>query len=108
MAPLDLATGKPTWFHWYGTPGDPILPVIKTELGRIGGAICYDFEFPDLMRQAGKKRIDINRDLGSKQSPGERGRCFPCRGEWLQLVSMLHGRRFSGCRSISPDIRLQV
>ncbi|XP_024545418.1 uncharacterized protein LOC112351564 [Selaginella moellendorffii] len=45
--------------EWYGTPGDPILPVIETELGRIGGAICYDFEFPDLMRQAGKKRIDI-------------------------------------------------
>ncbi|XP_024539505.1 uncharacterized protein LOC112349392 [Selaginella moellendorffii] len=43
----------------YVTPGDPILPAIDTELGRIGGAICFDFEFPDLMRQAGEKRIDI-------------------------------------------------
>lgn len=33
-------------------PGE--VKVVDTELGRIGGAICFDFEFPELIRQAGK------------------------------------------------------
>lgn len=35
------------------------LPSVDTAYGRVGAAICFDADFPDLIRQAGKKGIDI-------------------------------------------------
>lgn len=43
-------------------PGDGRIPVAATPYGRIGSAICYDFDFPALIRQAGRKRVDIMLD----------------------------------------------
>jgi apolipoprotein N-acyltransferase len=39
--------------------GDGDIPFTDTPFGRIGAAICYDMDFPDLMRQAGQKKIDL-------------------------------------------------
>ena len=39
--------------------GDGILPFHKSEFGNLSAAICYDMDFPKLMKQAGKKKIDI-------------------------------------------------
>jgi apolipoprotein N-acyltransferase len=40
-------------------PGNGIMPVVDSELGRIGWAICYDYDFPSLIRQAGRAGVDI-------------------------------------------------
>src|SRR5262249_54824530 len=37
-----------------GTPGDGRLPVIETEFGRMSAAICFDGDFPELIRQGGQ------------------------------------------------------
>ena len=43
-------------------PGDGRIPVVDTPHGRIGAAICYDLDFPALIRQAGRKGVDIMLD----------------------------------------------
>ncbi len=48
-----------TWLPWevHTSPhdlaeyDDPIYPVVETEIGRIGAAICYDWLFPEAIRQ---------------------------------------------------------
>lgn len=46
-------------------PGEPIVPgpgqvrVLDTPYGRIAAVICFDADFPSLVRQAGKARADI-------------------------------------------------
>lgn len=40
--------------------GPSELPVYKSKMyGNIGGAICFDMDFPDFIRQAGQKGVDI-------------------------------------------------
>ncbi len=39
--------------------GDSKLAFVDTYFGRIGTAICYDMDFPNLIRQAGKNDVDI-------------------------------------------------
>ncbi|MDI5979333.1 apolipoprotein N-acyltransferase [Amycolatopsis magusensis] len=41
------------------TPGPGELPTVDTPYGRIAGAICYDADFPHLMRQAADKGADL-------------------------------------------------
>ncbi|HUJ35837.1 MAG TPA: nitrilase-related carbon-nitrogen hydrolase [Solirubrobacteraceae bacterium] len=43
---LHLWGEEPRWF----APGDQAAPVIGTRYGRIGLAVCYDIEFPELTR----------------------------------------------------------
>lgn len=43
---LHLWGDEPRWF----TPGDQPAPVVETRHGRIGLAVCYDIEFPELTR----------------------------------------------------------
>ena len=43
---LHLWGEEPRWFE----PGDRPAPVIETRHGRIGLAVCYDLEFPELTR----------------------------------------------------------
>lgn len=45
--------------------GDEIIPYANTPYGRIGNAICFDFDFPAFLRQAGEKGIDIMLDPSS-------------------------------------------
>jgi apolipoprotein N-acyltransferase len=40
-------------------PGDGEIPVVQTPFGRIGLSICYDADFPALMRKASAKGADI-------------------------------------------------
>lgn len=43
---IHLWDEEPRWF----TPGSAPAPVVDTHLGRIGLAVCYDIEFPELTR----------------------------------------------------------
>lgn len=40
-------------------PGDGQMRAIDTPYGRVAYAICYDTDFPDLMRQVGKLKADL-------------------------------------------------
>jgi apolipoprotein N-acyltransferase len=40
-------------------PGDGHLPVVATADGRMAGAICFDADFPELIRQAGQGLADL-------------------------------------------------
>ncbi len=40
-------------------PGEGNVPVVDTPYGRLANVICFDADFPDLMRQAGGKGVDI-------------------------------------------------
>jgi apolipoprotein N-acyltransferase len=40
-------------------PGDQLVPVITTEYGKISTSICYDADFPQLMRQLNKNKSDL-------------------------------------------------
>lgn len=44
---------------WYPTDSDGILPAVETEWGKLSSVICFDLDFPLLLRQAAKKDIDI-------------------------------------------------
>ncbi|MBN2005832.1 MAG: carbon-nitrogen hydrolase family protein [Anaerolineae bacterium] len=44
---------------WYPTDSDGVLHWVDTPYGRIGGAICFDMDFPALIHQAGKAGVDI-------------------------------------------------
>lgn len=44
---------------WYPTKSDGIIRTLDTEYGRLGEAICFDADFPKLLRQAAKKDVDI-------------------------------------------------
>lgn len=39
--------------------GDNKLKSVNTQYGNFGGVICWDTDFPDIMRQTGKLKIDI-------------------------------------------------
>ncbi|KAF8984158.1 hypothetical protein BGZ52_013089, partial [Haplosporangium bisporale] len=39
--------------------GPQVLPVADSTYGRLGGAICFDLDFPNFMAQAGHKDVDI-------------------------------------------------
>jgi apolipoprotein N-acyltransferase len=41
------------------TPGAPSVPVVDTPYGRLASVICFDADFPDLMRQGGSKEVDL-------------------------------------------------
>jgi apolipoprotein N-acyltransferase len=40
-------------------PGNGIVPVASTPYGRLANVICFDADFPDLMRQGGSAGVDI-------------------------------------------------
>ena len=40
-------------------PGDGNIPIIETEYGLIAPSICYDLDFPELIKQVGQKKIDL-------------------------------------------------
>lgn len=44
---------------WYATTSDGILHSIDTPYGRIGAVVCFDLDFPDLIRQAARQNVDI-------------------------------------------------
>ena len=40
-------------------PGPGVVPVANTALGRLATVICYDMDFPALLRQAGQAQADL-------------------------------------------------
>lgn len=50
---------KPVPFVEGSVPGDGEVPVVASGSGRIATSICYDADFPPLMRKAGKKEADL-------------------------------------------------
>lgn len=54
-----------TYFKAQPVPGEPsvagdgVVPVLGTPFGRVAMTICYDMDFPALIRQAGHKDVDI-------------------------------------------------
>lgn len=44
---------------WYPTDSDGVIHSVDTPYGRIGGAICFDMDFPGFIHQAGKQGVDI-------------------------------------------------
>jgi len=40
-------------------PGPPILPTYSSPYGILGGAICFDLDYPNFMIQSGRKYVDI-------------------------------------------------
>jgi apolipoprotein N-acyltransferase len=62
--------GEVRWEFWKGIPvpggesaisalDDGLIDVTETPYGRIGGAICFDMDFPNLLKQAGNQGADI-------------------------------------------------
>lgn len=62
-------TGAMVWDYHKANPtpgenmmiaaGPRVLPIVDTPYGRLATLICYDTDFPDLARQAGKAGVDI-------------------------------------------------
>ncbi len=50
---------KPVPFVEGSVPGDGEVPVVSTAFGHIATSICYDGDFPALMRKAGKKAAQL-------------------------------------------------
>lgn len=56
-----------TWIPWelHTSPHDlvdyrePMYPVVETEIGRLGAAICYDWLFPEAIRQLGLAGAEV-------------------------------------------------
>ncbi len=44
---------------WYATTSDGIVHTVATPFGRIGAVICFDLDFPGLVRQAAQQGADI-------------------------------------------------
>ncbi|WP_210505978.1 nitrilase-related carbon-nitrogen hydrolase [Naasia sp. SYSU D00057] len=41
------------------TPGDELPPVVDTEAGRVGVLVCYDLEFPEMVRHLAVEGADL-------------------------------------------------
>ncbi len=61
-------TGNVVWTYekTHPAPGDPAIvpsdgrvPLVDSPYGRLGNAICFDLDFPGMVRQAGRGRADI-------------------------------------------------
>jgi apolipoprotein N-acyltransferase len=60
-------SGNVMWEYWKSIPvpgepslpGDGLIPTQDTPYGRIAAAICFDMDFPGLIRQAGKAGADL-------------------------------------------------
>lgn len=56
-------------------PGKPIVPYVDTkEFGRIGLAICFDYNFPQFIWQAGRNNVDLM--LQASQTWGKKSAFF--------------------------------
>jgi len=59
MFDVDLATGE-TWRESAAyQPGEAVVTVDDTPLGRLGLAICYDIRFPALFEALGQRKCDV-------------------------------------------------
>lgn len=59
VASYTKATAVPGFESRYAVRGDGQLPLVETPHGRLTVAICYDLDFPWLLRQAGRQRAEL-------------------------------------------------
>ena len=59
LADYTKTTAVPGFEARHGTRGSGTLQVVETAHGRVALAICYDNDFPWLIRQAGAARVDL-------------------------------------------------
>lgn len=59
LADYTKTTAVPGFEARYGRRGNGVLPVVATPHGRMALAICYDSDFPWLIRQVGAARADL-------------------------------------------------
>jgi apolipoprotein N-acyltransferase len=43
----------------FTAPGNGVVPIADTPFGRVASVICFDMDFPRLVRQAGQARADL-------------------------------------------------
>ena len=83
-------------------PGDGEIPVMQTDIGRIATSICYDADFPPLMRKAGKKNADL-----LVLPSGDWPEVSPFHAEMAKIRAIENGfallRPVSNARSIACD-----
>ncbi len=58
MFDVDLATGEQWRESSAYAPGEAVVTVENTPLGRLGLAVCYDLRFPALFEELGRRRCD--------------------------------------------------
>ena len=95
------------WLPWevHASPHDlagydePLFPVVETEIGRLGAAICYDWLFPESIRALAlggcgglDPRLGVHGSLGRDAAPGLVDALQPGAG----------GREFRLCRRGEP------
>jgi predicted amidohydrolase len=79
------------WIPWevHASPhdlagyGEDPFPVVETELGRLGAAICYDWLFPEAIRQLALKGAEVLMRVSAYMDPW--GTASP--QEWWTLVN---------------------
>ena len=80
-----------TWIPWevHTSPADlenydqPLFPVVDTEIGKIGVAICYDWLFPECIREIASQGAEIINRVSAYMDPW--GSTSPM--EWWSLVN---------------------
>ncbi|MBL4772844.1 MAG: hypothetical protein JKX98_04370 [Alcanivoracaceae bacterium] len=80
-----------TWIPWevHTSPADlpdynlPLFPVVDTELGKIGVAICYDWLFPECIREIASQGAEVINRVSAYMDPW--GSSAPM--EWWSLVN---------------------
>ena len=55
----EMANEYEKTMSWYATTSDGILHSVDTPYGRIGAVVCFDLDFPGLIRQAAQQDVDI-------------------------------------------------
>lgn len=80
-----------TWIPWeiHTSPADlpnynePLFPVVDTEIGKLGVAICYDWLFPECIREIAFAGADVINRVSAYMDPW--GNTAPM--EWWSLVN---------------------
>lgn len=81
------------WVPWevHTSPHDlagydePLFPVVETEIGRLGAAICYDWLFPEAIRQLGLAGAEVLLRVSAYMDPW--GTAAPM--EWWTLANRM-------------------
>ena len=79
------------WIPWevhtspHDLPGydEPVFPVVETEIGRLGAAICYDWLFPEAIRELGLQGAEVLIRVSAYMDPW--GTAAPM--DWWTLVN---------------------
>lgn len=80
-----------TWVPWevHTSPADlpdydlPLFPVVETEIGKLGVAICYDWLFPECIREIASQGAEVINRVSAYMDPW--GSTSPM--EWWDLVN---------------------